>query len=164
MKISRFKIYHITMYWLFDSRNPYIQLGLSFSRVCTSIKLGFFEISLWHMHNIHDYHFMSLNTEHESLKKYDDPLCDKLFQIAQELGYEDNRISTGIEMQLEETNILSIEATMFLSRVLSEEELKNIELREDVKFNIEKAKEEYNKLKWYQKFFPQLAPPKIYEN
>jgi hypothetical protein len=55
-------------------------------------------------------------------------------------------------------------ATMFLSRVLSEEELKNIELREDVKFNIEKAKEEYNKLKWYQKFFPQLAPPKIYEN
>lgn len=163
MKTNRFKLYHITAYWIFSLRNPYIELGLSFAYACTTIKLIFFEISFWHMHNIHD-HYYNLDLEQESLKKYDHPLTEKLFQILKELGYENNRISIGMEMTLEANKTLEIETTIFLAKDLTEEELKTIKLAEEAKFNMQKAKEEYEKLNWYQKFFPQLAPVKVYED
>lgn len=163
MKTNRLKLYHITAYWIFNLRNPYIELGLSFAYACTTIKLIFFEISFWHMHNVHD-HYYNLDLEQESLKKYDHPLTEKLFEILKELGYEDNRISIGMEMMLEANKTLEIETTIFLAKDLTEEELKTIKLAEEAKFNMQKAKEEYEKLKWYQKFFPQLAPVKVYEN
>lgn len=163
MKTNRFKIYHITIYWVFSLRNPSVELGLSFAYACTTIKLLFFEISFWHMHSVHD-HYYNLDLEQESLKKYDHPLTEKLFKAIKELGYEDNRVSIGMEMMLESDKTLEIETNIFLSKELTEEESKTIKLAEEAKFNMQKAKEEYEKLKWYQKVFPQLAPPKIYEN
>jgi hypothetical protein len=162
--MKRLKIKHITLYWLFSFRNPQISIGLNFSFACTTIKILFFEISFWHMHNIHDMYPVSFTIDERILRKYELPITNKILNITEELGYQDNRTWISSTGELIEKEEIEIQTSLYVSRKLSEEEIKIANEDPELVKLIESKKREYEKLKWYEKFFPQLAPVKVYED
>jgi hypothetical protein len=107
---------------------------------------------------------ISFTIDERILRKYELPLTNKILNIAEELGYESNRTGISSTGELIEKEEIEIMTSLYVSKKLSEEEIRLANEDPELLKLIETMNQQYSNLKWYQKIFPQLAPGKVYED